>query len=108
MTVHQTSHKIMVQVEEEEETMQIEKEVEVDSIMMEISSIFHHRPLTISILSLIISLLNIFPFRIFLNKTLLKVLSMKDHHTKYVGSLDIKLWIVITRWILLIEAKVLR
>ena len=107
MTVHQTSHKIMVQVEEEEETMQIEKEVEVDSIMMEISSIFHHRPLTISILSLIISLLSIFPFRIFLNKTLLKVSSMKGHHAKSVGSLDIKPWIAITEWILLIKAKIL-
>ena len=87
--------------------MQTKGEVEADLIMVEISSIFHHRPLTTSLLSLTISLLSMFPLKIFLNKTLLMALSMKDHHVKSVGSLNIKLWIVITRCILLIKAKIL-
>ena len=74
--------------------------------MVEINSIFHHKPLTISLLSFKISLLSMFPLRIFLNKNLLKVSSMKDHHAKSVGSLEIKPWIVITGWILLIKAKI--
>ena len=71
----------MVQVEEEEGTIQLEEEVEAGSTMVEVSSN---------------SLLKIFPLRISLLKIPLQVLSMKDHHVKFVGSLDIKLWIAIT------------
>ena len=71
----------MVQVEEEEGTIQLEEEVEAGSTMVEVSSN---------------SLLKIFPLRISLLKIPLKVLGMKDHYVKFVGSLDIKLWIAIT------------
>ena len=100
MAIHQISHRIIIQVEDEEETMETEEEVEANLIMVEINNIFHHKPL-------IISLLSMFLLRIFLNKNLLKVSSMKDHHAKSVGSLEIKPWIVITEWTLLIKAKIL-
>ena len=100
MAIHQISHRIIIHVEDKEETMETEEEVEADLIMVEINNIFHHKPF-------IISLLNMFLLRIFLNKTLLKVSSMKGHHAKSVGSLDIKPWIAITEWTLLIKAKIL-
>ena len=109
MAIHQISHRIIIHVEDKEETMETEEEVEANLIMVEINNIFHHKPFIISLLSMF--LLRIFLnknlLRIFLKKNLLKVSSMKDHHAKSVGSLEIKPWIVITEWTLLIKAKIL-
>ena len=69
----QISHRIMYLEEEEGEINQIEEEEEAGTTMVEVSNSFHHKPLII-----------------FLLKILLKASSMNGQYAKFVGNQDIK------------------
>ena len=69
----QISHRIMYLEEEEGELNQIEEEEEAGTTMVEVSNSFHHKPLII-----------------FLLKILLKASSMNGQYAKFVGNQDIK------------------